>query len=119
MSVIMQTPNKHRVQSINIEWDTTRGRGNFDAGYVNEFYFCNSESGEIDEQKKKQMEEDPQYKLIKNRRITSSSSNKKSNPKFQKKKSTASDSQVTKKAKNPRISKSRAQTTQTNSDNES
>lgn len=101
MSLTVERPPNQRHQNTFIEWDTVRGRGDFDAGYVNEFSLYN-ENGEIDEQKKKQFDEDPQYKNV---RIHKTSSLGHKRPKNIAKKSTNSDGQVNKKIKKVRTMK--------------
>lgn len=99
MSLTAQTPINRRFHTDFIEWDTTRGRGSFDAGYVNEFSFCMNENGEIDEQKMKNIQENSQHRILKNRRSLSSIK-KFRHYSIKIKKSAASGSQVTDKKRN-------------------
>lgn len=101
MSILVQSPNNHRIQNSYIEWDTVRGRGDFDAGYVNEFLYTN-ENGEVDEQKRKEFEENPQFKLIRTHKSSSSIRRSRQNPKV---KASSSDTQVVKKVRKTRTVK--------------
>ena len=95
--------NNKKSANTFIEWDTVRGRGDFDAGYVNEFQ-CFNENGEIDDQKKKEFEENPQYQVIKKHKscICSHHQSHKSRSKL---KAIKSDTQVIKKTKSARTVK--------------
>lgn len=100
----VESASQRRIQRSFIEWDTVRGRGDFDAGYVNEFSLCMNENGEIDEQKRKQFEEDRQNRLIKSHK-SCSSSHKRSGQKNLKIKATASEDNIVRKAKKTRVVK--------------
>ena len=102
MSITVESPSEHRIQNPFIEWDTVRGRGDFDAGYINEFSLCMNENGEIDEQKRKQFEEDRQHRQMRNQR-TCSSTHKRSGQKIYNKKGTVSDDNIAKKARKARV----------------
>ena len=104
MSMTVESPDSNRPRNTFIEWDTVRGRGDFDAGYINEFSLFMNENGEIDEQKKKLFDEDPQYKLNRDHKA-SSLSHKRSKPNVNIKKSTASEGQIMKKARKTRTVK--------------
>ena len=104
MSITVDSSNEHRIQNSFIEWDTVRGRGDFDAGYVNEFSLCMNENGEIDEQKRKQFEEDRQHRVMRNQK-SCSSNHKRSGQKNINIKATASDGNIAKKVRRTRIIK--------------
>lgn len=80
MSITARTPSSRRTQNNFIEWDTVRGRGNFDDGYMNEFFIFQKENGEIDEEKLKQTKERTQKKIIRKHRSCSIHSKPNSNP---------------------------------------
>lgn len=102
MSITVDSSVDRRIPNPFIEWDTVRGRGDFDAGYINEFALCKNENGEIDEQKRKQFEEDRQHRLMRNQK-TSSSSHKRSGQRLSNLKAIQSDDQIAKKARKTRV----------------